>query len=399
MIKLNRRVGMLKPSATLAAEARAIELREAGKNVISLAAGEPDFDTPERIKQAARVAMAEGLTKYTAVSGTSRLKQAICAKLKRENGLSYEPAEVMATAGGKPAAANLINALFDEGDEFIIPTPAWVSFIAMVQLSGATPKLVPTAERDGFRLDAQTLQAALTPATRGILLNSPCNPTGAVYREEHLRALARICVEAKLWVICDDVYEHISYGAPIPHLFAIEPRLKEQGIVVNSLSKSYAMTGWRIGMAAGPREAIAAATRLQGQNASNPNSIAQAAAVEALNGPQDDVKRMAAEFHRRRDFVVERVRTIPGFSLPNIPEGAFYVFPNVSALLDCKWNGKAVGDGDGLARILLDEALVSTVGGTDFGAPQFVRLSYANSLENLREAFDRIERVTRKLLG
>ena len=399
MFKLNRRVAALRPSATMAAEARATELKEAGVDVISLAAGEPDFDTPERIKEAARQAMAAGQTKYTPVGGISRLKQAICLKLKRDNGLDYEVSQVMASAGGKQGAFNVIATLFDEGDEVIIPTPAWVSFAEMVRLSGAQPKLVRAAEAQGFRLTAQDLRGALTSKSRGIIINSPCNPTGAVYREEHLRALSQVLLEAGIWVLCDDVYEHMTYDSRAPHLFKIEPRLKERGIVLNSLSKTYAMTGWRLGIVAGPREVVTAVTRLQGQNSGNPNSIAQAAAVEAIGGPQDEVATMVAEFRARRDFVVERVRSLPGFSLPNVPDGAFYAFPNVTPLLNVKWKDAPLSDGDGVARMLLDEAQVALVGGNDFGAPEHVRISYATSMANLREAFDRIERVVRKMLG
>ncbi len=398
MLKLNRRVAALRPSATMAAEARATELKEAGADVISLAAGEPDFDTPERIKEAARRALAAGQTKYTAASGTTALKQAICYKLKRDNGLEYEAAEVMASAGGKQGAFNVIATLFDEGDEVIIPTPAWVSFAEMVRLSGAQPKLVRASQDHGFRLSAAQLRSAISARTRGIIINSPCNPTGAVYREEHLRELSRVLAESGIWVLCDDVYEHMTYGGSAPHLFRIEPRLRYHGIVLNSLSKTYAMTGWRVGIVAGPREVIQAVARLQGQNSGNPNSIAQAAAVEALKGPQDEVATMVAEFHKRRDYVVERVRALPGFSLPNLPEGAFYAFPEVSPLLSVKWKGAPIGDGDGLARILLDEAQVALVGGNDFGAPEHVRISYATSMANLQKAFDRIEGVARRIL-
>ncbi len=399
MVKLNRRVAALRPSATMAAEARATELKEAGVDVVSLAAGEPDFDTPERIKEAARKAMAAGQTKYTPASGTSKFKQALCLKLKRDNGLDYEPAEVMGSAGGKQGAFNTIATLFDEGDEVIIPTPAWVSFAEMVRLSGAEPKLVPASEKEGFRLTAQDLRNALTPKSRGIILNSPCNPTGAVYGEEHLRSISRVLLEASLWVLSDDVYEHMAYDGGVAHLFRIEPRLKEHGIVLNSLSKTYAMTGWRVGMVAGPREVIGAVARLQGQNSGNPNSIAQAAAIEALTGPQDEVGTMVAEFRTRRNFVVDRVRSLPGFSLPNVPDGAFYAFPSVTPLLSAKWKGTELKDGDGVARMLLDEAQVALVGGTDFGAPEHVRISYATSMANLAEAFNRIERAVRKLLG
>ncbi len=399
MLKLNRRVAALRPSATIAAEARATELKEAGVNVISLAAGEPDFDTPERIKEAARQAMAAGQTKYTPVGGISRLKEAICLKLKRDNGLEYEVAEVMASAGGKQGAYNTIATLFDEGDEVIIPTPAWVSFAEMVRLAGAQPKLVPAAEKQGFRLTPQELRNALTPNSRGIILNSPCNPTGAVYATEHLRALSQVLLEAGLWVLSDDVYEHMAYDGRVTHLFAVERRLKERGIVLNSLSKTYAMTGWRLGIVAGPREVVQAVSRLQGQNSGNPNSIAQAAAVEALTGPQDEVATMVAEFRKRRNFVVDRIRSIPGFSLPNVPDGAFYAFPSITPLLSTKWKDAPLKDGDGVARMLLDEAQVALVGGNDFGAPVHVRISYATSMANLHEAFDRIERVVRKLLG
>ena len=397
MIKLNRRIAAIKPSATMAAEARATELKAAGVDIISLAAGEPDFDTPERIKDAARRALADGMTHYTPVGGTAALKEAIRVKLKRDNQLDYEPAEILASAGGKQAEANVIGALFDDGDEVIIPTPAWVSFVAMVNLSGAEAKLVHCPEEKGFLLDPERLRTAITPRTRGIILNSPSNPTGAVYSAEQLSALARILLDAGIWVMSDDVYEHIVYDGAVPHIFQIEPRLKTRGIVFNSLSKAYAMTGWRIGFAAGPREAIAAATRLQGQNSGNPNSITQAAAIEALTGPQDDIHTMMAEFRARRELVVERVRRLDGFSLPNLPHGAFYVFPNISALIGSRLDGAKVTDGDSLAELMLNEARVAVVGGNDFDAPEHVRMSYATSIANLNQAFDRVERLLERL--
>ena len=396
-IKLNRRVAALKPSATMAADNRAKELRAAGIDVISLDAGEPDFDTPERIKEAARKALAAGHTKYTAVSGIPELKQAIRAKLKRDNKLDYDATGIIASAGCKQAEANVIAALFDEGDEVIIPTPAWVSFSAMVELSGAQPKLVRCPESNGFLLTPDLLKSAITPRTRGIMLNSPSNPTGTVYGAGHLAELARILLDAGIWVMSDDVYEHIVYDGPAPHIFQIEPRLKNRGFVFNSLSKTYAMTGWRIGFAAGPREVIAAASRLQSQNSGNPNSITQAAAIEALTGPQDEVKVMAEEFRARRELVVERLRKIPGFRLPSVPQGAFYAFPNVSELLGSSFNGRKIVNGDAVANFLLEEAKVSTVGGNDFGAPEHIRLSYATSRENLNRAFDRIEPAVAKL--
>jgi len=396
-MKLNRRIAAIKPSATMAAEARATEMKAAGVDIISLAAGEPDFDTPERIKEAARRALADGQTHYTPVSGLAELKDAIRFKLKRDNGLDYEIAEILASAGGKQAEANVIAALFDEGDEVIIPTPAWVSFAAMVSLSGATPVFVECPEKNGFLLDPDRLRRAITPRTRGIILNSPSNPTGAVFSAEQLSALAGVLLESEMWVMSDDVYEHIIYDGFAPHIFQIEPRLKSRGIVFNSLSKAYAMTGWRIGFAAGPREAIAAASRLQSQNSGNPNSVTQFAAMEALRGPQEDIHTMMAEFRARRELVVERVRKLPGFRLPNVPQGAFYAFPNISEWIGSTLGGAKITDGNSMAELMLNEAHVALVGGNDFGAPSHVRMSYATSRENLHEAFNRIERVLAKL--
>jgi aspartate aminotransferase len=397
MIKLNRRVATLKHSATLAADARATEMKAAGIDVIPLAAGEPDFDTPERIKEAARRALAEGKTKYTVVSGIAQLKEAIRDKLKRDNALEYELPEIIASAGAKQAEANVIGALFDEGDEVVIPTPAWVSFAAMVSLSGAEPKFVWCPEENGFLLDPVRLRDSITPRTRGIMLNSPSNPTGAVYSVGQLSELARVLLDADVWVLSDDVYEHIAYDGPVPHIFQIEPRLKSKGIVFNSLSKSYAMTGWRIGFAAGPREVIGAASRLQSQNSGNPNSITQAAAIEALTGPQDEVRMMMEEFRTRRELVVERLRKLRGFQLPHLPHGAFYAFPNISELIGSSFDGRKINDGDSFADLVLNEAHVALVGGNDFGAPSHVRLSYATSRENLNEAFNRIEHLLVRL--
>lgn len=397
MIKLNRRVAALKPSATMAAEARATELKAAGVDVISLAAGEPDFDTPERIKEAARRALAAGQTKYTPIPGVMQLREAFCVKLQRDSGLEYQPTEVMASAGAKQAEYNVIASIFDEGDEVIIPTPAWVSFAAMVELSGAQAKFVECPESNGFRLDPADLQRAITARTRGIMLNSPSNPTGAVYRPDQLTQIAKVLLDRDIWVMSDDVYEHIVYDSASPHLFKLEPRLRPRGIIFNSLSKTYAMTGWRIGFAAGPKEVIAAAARLQGQNSGNPNSITQAAAIEALTGPQDELQVMLREFGARRQYVVERVRKIPGFSLPNVPDGAFYAFPSVIGLLGRSWKKGVLRDGNDVADMLLEEARVSLVGGNDFGAAAHVRISYATSIENLGRAFDRIEHAIKAL--
>src|SRR5215471_19270109 len=355
MLKLNRRIAAIKHSATLAADARAAEMRANGIDVMPLAAGEPDFDTPERIKEAARRALAEGRTHYTPVSGITELKAAICYKLKRDNSLDYQTREILASAGGKQAEANVINALFDEGDEVIIPTPAWVSFSAMVSLSGALPILVRCPEEQGFLLDPDRLRRAITPRTRGIILVSPSNPTGAVYSAAQLSELSQVLVQTAIWVMSDDVYEHIVYDGSVPHIFQIEPRLKSRGIVFNSLSKAYAMTGWRMGFAAGPAEVISAAARLQSQNSGNPNSITQAAAIEALTGPQDELRQMVEEFRARRELVVHRVRRLPGFHLPNVPQGAFYAFPSINGLLGTKFRGRSISDGDTFADVALNE--------------------------------------------
>jgi aspartate aminotransferase len=397
MIKLNRRIAAIKHSATLAADARATEMRAAGIDVMPLAAGEPDFDTPERIKEAARRALAEGRTHYTPVSGIAELKSAICYKLKRDNGLDYSTAEILASAGGKQAEANVIGALFDEGDEIIIPTPAWVSFSAMVSLSGAKPILVRCPENQGFLLDPERLRQAITPRTRGIILVSPSNPTGAVYSASHLSEMAKVLVGSDIWVMSDDVYEHIVYDGSVPHIFQIEPRLKQQGIVFNSLSKAYAMTGWRIGFAAGPRDVITAAARLQSQNSGNPNSITQIAAIEALTGPQDEVAKMVEAFRARRELVVQRIRRLHGFNLPIVPQGAFYAFPSITGLLGARLDNKTITDGDSFADVALNQAHVAMVGGNDFGAPEHVRISYATSRENLNEAFARLERFIARL--
>jgi aspartate aminotransferase len=388
MLKLNRRIAALKPSATMAAETRATELKAAGVDVISLAAGEPDFDTPERIKEAARRALAAGQTKYTPVTGTRDLKEAIRIKLKRDSGLDYEVAEIMASAGGKQAEANVIAALFDEGDEVIIPTPAWVSFVAMVNLSGATAKLVECSEDRGFVLDPENLAHAITPRTRGIILNSPSNPTGAVYSSGQLTELAKILLDADIWVLSDDVYEHIVYDGPLPHIFRIEPRLQARGFALNSLSKAYAMTGWRIGYCGGPKEIITAMSTIQGQSTSNPSSISQKAAVAALNGDQSCVARMNAAFKERRDFVVRALNGMPGIScLPGA--GTFYAFADVSramASLGCR-------DDVEFTELLLNEAGVAVVPGSGFGAPGHMRLSFATSLPVLEKALDRMARV------
>jgi aspartate aminotransferase len=361
-------------------------------DVISLGVGEPDFDTPEHIKAAAARALAAGQTKYTPVGGTLELKQAVVAKLARDNGLAYETDEIIASCGGKHSLLNAFLALFQAGDEVIVPAPYWVSYVDMLALADATAVVVPTREEDGFRLTPAALEAAVGPRTRAIVLNSPANPTGSAYDGEELRALGAICLRRGLVVISDDVYERLTYDGFVQHhLLSVCPDLRPSTIVVSSCSKTYAMTGWRLGYAAGPKHVIAAMATLQGQSTSNPCSIAQAAAVEALAGPQACVDRMVGEFAKRRAYVLERLRAIPGVSVV-APRGAFYVFPTVGALFGRRVGGHSLASASDLARYLLTEADVAVVAGEDFGAPSNIRISYATSMALLEKGLDRLER-------
>jgi aspartate aminotransferase len=393
-MKLSARLSLIKPSATMAVTEKSTALRARGVDVIDFGTGEPDFDTPESIKNAAAEAMRAGQTKYTPVGGTEALKTAIVTKLRRDNGLVYDSREVLASCGGKHALFLAFQALFGPGDEVIVPAPYWVSYPDMLVLAGATPRIVRTSEEDGFRLQPAQIEAALTPHTKAIIINSPSNPTGAAYDAASLAPLLDIIARRELTVISDDVYEMMIYGGfRLAHALHLRPELRERTLVVNSVSKTYAMTGWRIGYTAGPAHVIKAMSTLQGQMTSNPSSVAQAAAAQALAGPQDTVPLMIREFERRGDFVVRRLGTIAGIRCPK-PQGAFYVFPNVSHYLQA---GSGFATGDELAAYLIDSAHVAVVGGTDFGYPDHIRLSYANSMENLGRGLDRIEAALRKL--
>jgi aspartate aminotransferase len=393
-MQLSERVRWIKPSATLAVTEKAAALRRQGIQVIDLGAGEPDFDTPENIKEAARRALAAGQTKYTPVGGTDELKSAIVTKLARDNGLEYAKNEVIASCGGKHALFVLFQALFNEGDEVLVPAPYWVSYPDMLLLAGARARIVFPKAGNSFKLAPEDLDAALTPRTRAIILNSPSNPAGVAYSPEELAALLDVIGQHSCWIISDDVYEKMVYGDfQLGQVLRLRPDLRPRTILCNSVSKTYAMTGWRVGYTAGPAEVIRAMTTLQGQMTSNPSSIAQAAAAEALAGNQDSVPRMMAEFGKRRDFVVERLQAIPGIHCPK-PQGAFYVFPNVSAYLG---KGSGPKTGDELAAYLIEKTHVAVVGGTDFGYPDHIRISYANSIENLQEGLDRIARALAEL--
>ena len=386
---LAERARRLQPSATLAIAARARALRAQGIDVLSFSAGEPDFDTPERVKAAAVRALAEGHTKYTDTAGIPDLRAAICAKLKRDNDLDYEPAEVIVSVGAKHTLYNIGAVLFDPGDEVLVPAPYWVSYTEQVRLFDGRPVVVPTDEARGFQLDVAALRAAVTPRTRALILNTPNNPTGAVYGRPDLEAVAALAVERGIWIVSDECYEALSYEGRVPSIATLGPAVKARTLVVHTCSKAYAMTGWRIGYAAGPREVVRAMADFQGQCTSNPASVAQWAAVEALAGPQDDVAKMAGEFDRRRRAIVEGLNRVPGIRCA-MPQGAFYAFPDVSGLFGRRWRGGALATSADVTAFLLEDARVAVVPGADFGSDRHLRLSYACGLDTIEEGLRRI---------
>jgi aspartate aminotransferase len=393
-VRLATRLGLVKPSATLAVTTEVARLRASGIEVIDFGAGEPDFDTPDRIKAAATRALSRGATKYTPVAGTAEVRRAIVAKLKRVNQLEYAPEETIATCGGKHALFGAFQALFGPGDEVVLPAPFWVSYQDMLVLSGAKPSIVHATAATGFKLTPRQLEAAIGPETRGFILNSPSNPTGAAYDRNELEQIGRILARApEVFVISDDVYEVLYFdGERPPHLLQLFPELRPRTLVVNSVSKTYAMTGWRLGYAAGPAELIRAMATLQGQMTSNPTAVAQAAAAEALAGPQDEIAPMVDEFRWRRDYVLRRMAELPGVSCVK-PAGAFYAFPDVSGLFPRTWRGAPLGNASRVCDFLLAEARVALVAGDDFAAPNHIRLSYATSRDNLRQGFDMMARA------
>ena len=378
----------IKPSPTIAVSQKARELKAAGKDVIGLGAGEPDFDTPENIKQAAVGAINRGDTKYTAVDGTPDLKKAIVNKFKRENSLEYSTNEITVGTGGKQVIYNAFMATLNKGDEVIIPAPYWVSYPDMVLLAGGNPKIVKCNENDGFKLNPKNLKKAITKKTKWLILNSPSNPTGASYTKEEIEALSEVLIKNKnVHILSDDIYEHITYDNFNFFTIAQVSKLKNRTLTMNGVSKSYAMTGWRIGYAAGPKEIIKAISKIQSQSTSNPSSISQAAAVEALNGTQDFIKERANAFKERRDFVVNSLNNIKGISCLK-PSGAFYVFPSCKKLLGKKTKLKTDKD---FVEKLLEEALVAVVQGSAFGLDGYFRISYATSMDNLKKALERIK--------
>jgi aspartate aminotransferase len=395
---LAERARRLQPSPTLAIAARARAMRAQGIDVLSFSAGEPDFDTPERVKAAAARALAEGRTKYTDTAGILELRAAICAKLKRDNDLDYDPADVIVSVGAKHTLYNIAAVLFDPGDEVLVPAPYWVSYTEQVRLFDGRPVVVPTDEARGFQLDVAALRAAVTPRTKALILNTPNNPTGAVFGRGDLAAVGALAVERDFWIVSDECYEALSYEGRVPSIATLGPEVKARTLVVHTCSKAYAMTGWRIGYTAGPREIVRAMGDFQGQCTSNPASVAQWAAVEALGGPQDDVAKMAGEFDRRRRAIVEGLNRIPGIRCA-LPQGAFYAFPDVSGLFDRRWRNGVLRTSGDVTAFLLEEARVAVVPGADFGSDRHLRLSYACGLDTIEEGLRRIEAVCARLDG
>jgi aspartate aminotransferase len=384
----------VKPSATLAADQKARELKAQGRDIISLAAGEPDFDTPDNIKEAAIKAIRDGKTKYTTVDGIPELKEAIVGKFKRENGLTYKTSQVNVSPGGKPVIWNAMIATLNPGDEVVIPTPYWVSYWDIVRLAGGTPVAAPTTAATGFKLRAQDLEKAITPKTRWLLLNSPSNPSGAAYTRGELKALSEVLLRhPQVWILTDDMYEHLVFGDfEFTTIAQVEPALYERTLTMNGVSKAYAMTGWRIGYAAGPEPLIKLMAKVMSQTTSNPSSISQWAAVEALNGPQDFIKPNAKLFEQRRDLVVSMLNQARGLHCPT-PEGAFYVYPSVEGLIGkTAPSGKVIGSDEDFAVELLETEGVSVVFGAAFGLSPFFRISYATSNAALEDACARIQR-------
>ena len=390
---ISERARRVNPSPTLSLTAKIGAMKAEGADIIAFTAGEPDFDTPDHIKQAAIDALNQGFTKYTPTGGIPALKSAVCDKLNRDNGLSYEPKNVLVSVGGKHSLFNAFLALLDPGDEVIIPAPYWVTYPEQVIFAEGKPVVIETKESEGFKLKADAVKAALTPRTKALVLNSPSNPTGAVYEAEELEKIARLAVENDFWVISDEMYEQLTYGETAVSIASYGEDVKARTLTMNGCSKAYSMTGWRIGYTAGPADVIGAMTRIQDQSTSCPTSIAQRAAVAALNGPQEVVAVMRAAFNERRDVLVDGLNALPGVRCA-LPGGAFYAFPDFSGWLQ----GDITGS-DALAAVLLEKYGVGVIPGSGFGADTCVRLSYATSMDAIREGLSRLEKASKDLAG
>ncbi|MBV9656255.1 MAG: pyridoxal phosphate-dependent aminotransferase [Acetobacteraceae bacterium] len=400
MALIASRLDRISVSATMAITTKARALKAEGRDVISLSAGEPDFDTPDNVKQAAIRAIEAGHTKYTDVAGTPALRRAAAEKFRRDSGLIYAPEEIIVSSGGKQVIFNAMLATIDAGDEVVIPAPCWVSYPDIVALADGTPVIVPCSQNNGFKLRAEDLEAAITARTKWFFINSPCNPTGAAYSAAELRPICDVLLKhPDVWIFTDDIYEKLSYGDfRFATIAEVEPRLRDRTVTMNGCSKAYAMTGWRIGFAGAPARLIKAMDKLQGQSTSNPSSIAQAAAVEALNGQQESVAEMARVYEERRDLVVDLLNAAPGL-ICSKPEGAFYVFPSMHGCIGkTSRGGTPITDDESFVIALLAEEGVATVHGAAFMYPGYFRVSYATSTENLREACRRIQRFCQGLV-
>ncbi|HLO02823.1 MAG TPA: pyridoxal phosphate-dependent aminotransferase [Symbiobacteriaceae bacterium] len=393
-MRLSARARAIAPSPTMAIDAKSKQMLAQGLDVVNFSVGEPDFDTPAHIKAAGIQAIEAGKTKYTAAAGMIELRKAIAAKLQADNGLTYTPEQIVVSNGAKQSLFNAFMVLLDEGDEVIIQAPYWVSYPEMVKLAGGLPVIVETTEATGFKMTPAMIQAKLTPKTRAINLNSPSNPTGAVYTRAELQAIADLAVEHNLAIVTDEMYEKLVYdGAEHVSIAALGPAVYERTVTINGHSKAYAMTGWRIGYAAAPLPIAKAMGDLQSQTTSGASSISQIAAVAGLTGTQEPIETMRQEFDRRRQYMMERLNQLPGFRVDLAPTGAFYLFPNVSALYGKSWRGRPIQNGDDLAALILDEAKVGLVPGSGFGAPAYLRLSYATSMERIQTGLDRIAKL------
>lgn len=394
---LSQRVKNLKPSPTLATDAKAKLLKSQGVDIINFAVGEPDFDTPDHIKEAAYEAIKNGFTKYTAVDGIPELKKAIIQKFKEDTGLEYKPSEVMVSTGGKQCLYNIFQALIDDGDEVIIPVPYWVSYPPIVELAGGIPVYLPSEPEKGFALDIDKLKSLINYRTKAIILNSPSNPTGMVYSAEELKEIAKIAIEKKIFIVTDDIYDAIRFdGKGFENPLSVLPESRDWVIMVNGVSKTCAMTGWRIGFMGGPELVVKACGKIQSQSTSNANSIAQRAALAGLAGPKDFIVEMCLEFKNRRDYILKRLNAIDGLKTP-VPQGAFYAFVDVSSYYGKSFESLKIADSLIMADYLLENGNIALVAGAAFGDDRFIRFSYATSMKNIEKGMNRFEKAIKEL--
>lgn len=390
-MNLSKKFLGVSPSPTLSIDAKFKQMKADGLNVVGFGAGEPDFDTPKHIKDAAIKAINDGMTKYTPASGIIPLKKAVCKKLKEDNNLDYEPSQIVISNGAKHSLMNVFGAILNPGDEVIIPAPYWVSYPEMIKLNDGVPVVIHTDESTHFKISAKQIEEKITDKTRAIVLNSPCNPTGMVYSQEELSEIAKVCLAHSLFVVSDEIYEYLIYDGN-KHLSIAElgDDIKDLTIIVNGVSKTYAMTGWRIGYTASNPTIAKIMSNVQSHATSNPNTIAQYAALAALEGPKDELYKMVGEFEKRRNYMHDRIKKINGVSCLN-PHGSFYILMNISKLFGKTYNGRKIETADDFADMFLESKLVAVVPGTGFEAPDFVRWSYATSMENIKEGLDRLE--------